>query len=206
MNKLILALAGFVAVAQSSITVFDIGTYLGELNVGACLGFQDDTTDETTTCYSSAITTAMYIQNIFDSSQYTNGAFNSAEMLSLAQVAEIGFLTEFNDCHLMEFLYAVNNRLTDPSFAAGLYSNIATQVSTVVGYYYGAQYYASTSTTISDALTTLFDQSTLVITYKELYAYAVAGEFQDMGTLLVQFITSLVNYKAPNVNTGRTTM
>ena len=53
MNKLILALAGFVAVSQS-LTVYEIGTYLGELNIGAALGFQDDPADTSTDCYASA--------------------------------------------------------------------------------------------------------------------------------------------------------
>lgn len=202
MNKLILALAGFVAVSQS-ITVYDIGTYLGDLNVGAALGFQDDPTDVSTDCYASATATAVYIQNMFDSTQYTNGAINTAEFLSLAQTAEIAVLTEFNDCHLMEFLYAVNNRLTDASFTAGLFSNIGTQISTVAGYYYG---YTQTSGSVASALLTLFNKSTLIITYNDLSAYLLALDFENFGVVLVQFITSLVNYKSPNVNTGRDTM
>jgi len=39
----------------------------------------------------------------------------------------------------MEFLYAINNRLQDSAFMSGLVSNIGTQVSTLVGYYYGSE-------------------------------------------------------------------
>ncbi len=53
----------------------------------------------------------------------------------------------------MMFLYAINNRLTDASFSAGLVSNIVTQISTVAGYYYGMQ---NTSGSIASVLLTLF--------------------------------------------------
>lgn len=204
MNKIVLALAGFVALSmQTAVTVYDIGTYLGDFNDGVALGFQDDTTDESTDCYISATDTSVYIQNIFDETQYTSGTFNTAEMISMAQTAEIAFLTEFNDCHLMEFLYAVNNRLQDPAFLSGLVSNIGTQIGTVIGYYYGS---TQTTGAVSTALMTLFDKSTLIITYNDLYADLVALDFKSFGTGLVTFVTSLVNYKAPNVNTGRSTM
>ncbi len=103
----------------------------------------------------------------------------------------------------MMFLYAVNNRLTDASFSAGLISNIVTQISTVAGYYYGMQ---NTSGSIASVLLTLYMKSTLIITYNDLYSYLIAGDFQSFGTGLIQFITSLVNYKSPNVNTGRDTI
>ncbi len=202
MNKLILALAGFVAVSQS-LTIFELGTYLGDLNVGAALGFQDDPTDTSTDCYVAATATAVYIQNMFDETQYSTGAINPSEFLSLAQTAEIAVLTEFNDCHLMEFLYAINNRLTDAAFTSGLVSNIATQISTVVGYYYGS---TQTTGNVAAALLTLFNKSTLIITYNELSAYLFALDFENFGVVLVQFVTSLVNYRSANVNTGRDTM
>jgi len=204
MNKLVLALAGFVAfTTQAAVTVYEIGTYIGDFNKGVALGFQDDSTDESTDCYLSAADTSVYIQNIFDEDQYTSGTFNTAEMVSMAQTAEIAFLTEFNDCHLMEFLYAVNNRLQDPAFLSGLVSNIVTQISTVIGYYYGS---TQTTGAVSDALLTLFYKSTLYITYDELYADLLALDFTSFGTTAVLFLTSLINYRAPNVNTGRDTM
>jgi len=202
MNKLILALAGFVAVSQS-MTIYDIGTYLGDLNVGAALGFQDDPTDTSTDCYVAATDTAVYIQNMFDETQYSSGAINPSEFLSLAQTAEIAVLTEFNDCHLMEFLYAINNRLTDAAFTSGLVSNIGTQISTVIGYYYGS---TQTTGNVAAALLTLFNKSTLIITYNELSTYLLALDFENFGVVLVQFVTSLVNYRSANVNTGRDTM
>jgi hypothetical protein len=88
MNKLVLALAGFVALSmQQSLTVYQLGTYLGDFNKGVALGFQDDSTDTTTDCYLAAADTSVYIQNMFDSDQYTSGTFNPSEMLSMAQTA-----------------------------------------------------------------------------------------------------------------------
>ena len=103
----------------------------------------------------------------------------------------------------MEFLYAVNNRLTDAAFTAGLVSNIGTQISTVVGYYYG---YTQSTGAVATALLTLFNKSTLIITYNDLSSYLLSLDFQNFGITVVQFITSLVNYKSPNVNTGRETI
>ncbi len=56
MCKRILALVGLATVVQS-VTVYDLGTYLSDLNIGFALGFQDDPTDTTTDCYASAVTT-----------------------------------------------------------------------------------------------------------------------------------------------------
>jgi hypothetical protein len=103
----------------------------------------------------------------------------------------------------MEFLYAVNNRLQDPAFLSGFVSNIGTQISTMVGYYYGS---TQTTGAVATALLTLFYKTTLYITYDELYGYALALDFESLGTTATLFVTSLVNYKAPNVNTGRDTM
>ena len=61
MCKRILALVGLAAVAQSAVTVYDIGTFLSDLNIGAALGFQDDPSDTSTDCYASAVTTGQYI-------------------------------------------------------------------------------------------------------------------------------------------------
>lgn len=88
MNKIVLALAGFVALSmQQALTVYEIGTYLSDLNKGVALGFQDDSTDTATDCYLAAADTSVYIQNIFDSSQYIDGNFNTPEMMSMAQTA-----------------------------------------------------------------------------------------------------------------------
>ena len=203
MNKIVLALVGCVAMTQATSLVYEIGTDIGNFNLGVCLGFQDDSTDTSTTCYASCLSTASYIQSMFDVTQYTNSQFNSPQMLQFAQTMEIQFLTEFNDCHLMEFLYALNNRLSDPSFYSGTAANIATQISTVVGYYYGS---TSTTGAISTILMSLFTKSTLVITYQTIYADILAFDFQKLGLDTTQFILSLVNYKAPNINTGRSTM
>ena len=203
MNKIVLALVGCVALTQATSAVYDIGTDVGNFNLGVCLAFQDDSTDTSTTCYASCVSTASYIQSMFDVTQYTNSAFNTPQIIQFAQTMEIQFLTEFNDCHLMEFLYAINNRLSDPAFYSGTAANLATQISTVVGYYYGS---TSTTGTVSTILLSLFNKSTLIITYNTVYADIVALDFQKLGLDVTQFILSLVNYKAPNVNTNRSTM
>ena len=68
MNKIVLALVGCVALTQAQVTsaVYDIGTDVGNFNLGVCLAFQDDSTDTSTTCYASCLSTASYIQSMFD--------------------------------------------------------------------------------------------------------------------------------------------
>lgn len=39
--------------------------------------------------------------------------------------------------------------------------------------------------------------------YTNFYTYFSNNEWQNLGTLLTSFVLSIVNYKAPNVNTGR---
>lgn len=66
MNKIVLALVGCVALTQATSAVYDIGTDVGNFNLGVCLAFQDDSTDTSTTCYASCVSTASYIQSMFD--------------------------------------------------------------------------------------------------------------------------------------------
>lgn len=202
MNKIVLALAGLIAVAKAQ-DLSVIGTYVSAFNLGMCLGFQNDITDISTTCYASCSNAGAYIDFIFDASQYTNGQYNTAELIDKAQVAQIYLLTEFKDCHLIEFLYAIDNRFSDSAFTAGMVSNIGTQVATTAGYY-GA--YTQTTGQIQTVMWNLFVNSAMYMVYDDVYTAYTGLDFQLMGTTLTLFVLSIVNYSAPNINTGRSTM
>jgi hypothetical protein len=120
-----LAILGLAAVARADYLA-DFGTAAGEFNTGFCLAFQDDPTDTTTTCYSSCTTTATYIAEMFDVTYYTDSTFNTAELLQFGQETMIYLLTQFKDCKTTEFFFAIDNRLSDLSFATGTLANIGT--------------------------------------------------------------------------------
>ena len=62
MMKTILALtvvgAAYAQSAAQSSLAASIGAGIGNANLGACLAFQDDQTDTSTTCYQSCLVTA----------------------------------------------------------------------------------------------------------------------------------------------------
>ncbi len=88
---LALTLVG-VAYGQTSVAA-SLGSSLGMMNTGFCLAFQDNQNDETTTCYTSCSKTADKITLAFDSKQYTNGEFNSGDMLTFLQNAGLQLMT-----------------------------------------------------------------------------------------------------------------
>ncbi|TNV77322.1 hypothetical protein FGO68_gene1692 [Halteria grandinella] len=131
----VLAVLGLATVSRASV-IADVGTAIGDLNVGLCLAFQDDVTDETTTCYDSCISSAANIATMFDADDYTDGSFNAAELLQYAQEASITLLTQFNDCQTTEVFYGIDNRLSDLAFTLGTASNVGTQIATTMTYYF----------------------------------------------------------------------
>ena len=75
---------------------------------------------------------------MFDKTTYTDGVFNTADLLSKLQSMNIKLLSQFKDCKTTEFFYAIDNRLSDLPFTYGTVMNIATQIGTAAGYYLGA--------------------------------------------------------------------
>lgn len=122
---------------QSGSIAADLGQAIGLANLGSCLAFQDDQTDTTTTCFVSCNVTSNKIASAFNSSQYTDGIYNSGEMMTQLQNAGIQLMTQFKDCRTTEFLFSLDNRLSNSAFLTGTVANLATQVGTLVGYHFG---------------------------------------------------------------------
>lgn len=140
--------------------------------------------------------------NLLNKESYTDSTFNTGELMTFGQNTMIQLLTQFQDCKTTEFFFAIDNRLSDPSFFYGTVANIGTQVGTAIGYYV-----LSTQLT-GDAQTmfvNLWESSSIFHLYNNTYAQFSAGDFDGLGTTLTSFMLSIVNYKAPNVNTGRST-
>ena len=78
--------------------------------------------------------TSTKVETAFDSSQYTNGQYNSGQMMTYLQNAGIQLMTQFKDCRTTEFLFSLDNRLSDNAFLSGTAANLATQVGTLIAY------------------------------------------------------------------------
>lgn len=197
-----LALLGVASVAAAGTDYLSlVGQAAGQVNIGFCLAFQDDPTDTSTTCYSSCGVSATAIAGMFDMTYYTDGKFNTAELMQYGQEAMIYILTQFQDCKTTEFLFALDNRFSDMSFAVGTISNVATQVGTALGYYIAST--TLTDPTMQSLFTSMWEGTAIFKLYNNFYAYFTAGQWQELGTLCTSFLLTIVNYKAPNVNTNR---
>ena len=143
-------------------------------------------------------------------SNYKGGSFNSAELLGYVQQTQILVTGQFTDCKTTEFLFSLDNRLSDTAFLSGLIANTATQFGTYAGYYALATFI--TDSTVKAIFTKLKNSSSLNMVVAQTYAFYLAFNanpstvnFSAIGTILTQFMLSFVNFKTPNVNTARKT-
>lgn len=79
------------------------------------------------------------VTDLLDKTKYTGQSFNTGELLQFGQTTMIQLLSQFQDCKTTEFFFAIDNRLSEPSFAYGTLANVATQITTAVGYVVAAQ-------------------------------------------------------------------
>jgi len=210
MNKVLVtfALVGYAVAGPLSI----FGQGFADLNKGFCLAFQDDQADLTTACYTSCLATEPKIISFFDS---VNVDFiNNQDSLNTLQNMGIQFMTQFKDCRTTEFLFSLDNRLSDKAFLTGTVANLASQVGTYIGYMYMAGGSVDCDpTTITDTTQQIFckllQKHSLTKVKNELQpqidgilAGSETTDYKQIGQVGTNFILSVVNYKAPNVNTG----
>lgn len=202
MNKiLILAIVGVTAIAaQSSSSLLAVGTFLGELDRGFCLAFQDDTTDTTTTCYMECDTSGTMIVDLFDTSKYTNGEISTSEFLKYGQTVSTQLQVQVKNCKTTEFLMSIYNRCADKAFAFGTLSNVATQVGTTV-LYWAMSTYLDSGNSMKATFTSLFNKCAPKAAWDQTWTYINAQNWRDLSTVWTRFALSLVSYKAPSVNT-----
>jgi hypothetical protein len=132
MNKVILTLAIVGYAMAGPLSIF--GQPFSELNKGFCLAFQDDQADDTTACYTSCLNTEPKIISFFDS---VNVDFiENQDSINTLQNMGIAFMTQFKDCRTTEFLFSLDNRLSDNAFLTGTVANLASQFGTFFGYMY----------------------------------------------------------------------
>jgi hypothetical protein len=121
-------------------------------------------------------------------------------MMTYLQNAGIQLMSQFKDCRTTEFLFSLDNRLSDNAFLSGTVANLATQVGTLVAY--------SQLTGQSSIFINLFKQHAMYKLYASISAavYDSTGKlnpnYKSLGLILTNYMLSVVSYKAPNVNTG----
>ena len=71
---------------------------------------------------------------MFDVSTYTDSSFNVAEFSVYIQSAQILLMSQFEDCKTTNFLFSLDNRLSDSAFLSGTLAQIGTQLTTAGGY------------------------------------------------------------------------
>ena len=148
------------------------------------------------------------ILEFFDAVDITN----NQDMTNTLQNMGIQFMTQFKNCRTTEFLFSLDNRLSDQAFLSGTVANIASQAGTFGGYMYMAGDFACDPATITDTTQKVFckllRKHSLTKLYDDLKPQLdniLAGnptDYKKIGQVATNFLLSIVNYKAPNVNTG----
>jgi hypothetical protein len=136
MKRIILALGLFAAIASCNFefTAEYVATAGEEANLGVCLAFLGTQQDTTSECYTSCETTSDSIYSLLLNAEWTTTYFQSSTFLNSASITLIYAMAQMSDCKMTEFLIAVNNRLSDPAFAAGLAANLIAQAALCSSY------------------------------------------------------------------------
>ena len=117
-----------------------LGNILKDLNNGGCLAFQDNTTDETTTCFKSCEKTGTDLVTMLNINDYTSIFYNPLDFFNKLQVVFLRFNSQFADCKQTEILYKIDNRFSDFAFTSGLGVNFGVSSGSALGYYLMANY------------------------------------------------------------------
>jgi hypothetical protein len=128
MNNLIvsLVLVGYAMAGPFS----PFGQGVADLNKGFCLAFQDNQEDTTSASYTQCLATEPKIIEFFNAVDLTN----NDDMTNTLQNMGIQFMNQFKDCRTTEFLFSLDNRLSDQAFLYGTVGNLGSQIGTYIAY------------------------------------------------------------------------
>lgn len=109
-------------------------------------------------------------------------------------------------------MFSLDNRLSSSYFLSGTVANLATQAGTFGGYFYMVGDLECDPATITDTTKKVFcnllRKHSLTKVYNDLKPELMSilegttTDYKKMGRVATNFLLSVVNYKAPNVNTG----
>jgi hypothetical protein len=134
-------------------------------------------------------------------------------MTNTLQNMGIQFMNQFKDCRTTEFLFSLDNRLSDNAFLSGTVANLVSQGGTFGGYLYMSDLNMDCDPdAITDTTKKVFCKLLKKHSFSSIYAQLkpelmniVEGldtDYKKIGLVATNFLLSVVNYKAPNVNTG----
>lgn len=147
MLKYTLAIAALLATAQAQSSLATVvGSAVGDFNRGMCLAFQTNHADTTTTCYTScdAVSTTVAAMLNSASAGYNGQGFTTSGLTYYYNILQLQVNTQVNACYIVNFLFQLDNRLSDSAFLYGTISNLASQAAQVGGYYGGSVALTST--------------------------------------------------------------
>ena len=115
-------------------------------------------------------------------------------------------MTQYQDCKTTEFLFSLDNRLSDVAFVSGSITNLVTQTGTLIAY----RKFASSDAANPNNYNKLADNHAMNKVIKNLKTTvttdpttgATSIDYAKVGQYMTNFLLSVVNFKAPNVNTG----
>ena len=102
--------------AVSSVVAVDLATIATNFNIGCSQAFMDDPTDTTNTCYVATYNANINLATALTFSSYTGGVFTTSEFTNDMATFAVKYMTQVNQCRMVEMLEALNTRVNDPVF------------------------------------------------------------------------------------------
>jgi hypothetical protein len=118
------------AATSNALDFLTIGNKLATLNTGMMQSMQPDPTNTYSDCYLSSQITGDSIIAATDFSTYLTGGFNTADLMSKAQIIAMNLMTQYDDCKYTGFLVQLDQFMSNIPQFAGSISNLGTQFAT----------------------------------------------------------------------------
>ena len=113
-------------------------------------------------------------------------------------------MTQLNDCQITEFLYAIDNRFSNPAFLSGTIANVGTQIGTLVTYI--TLLSTSTDAMLTTVFTRLLESSPMYAVYNNVMTLWSASPqsatmVQEIALAVTTFGLTIVNFKTSTAAT-----
>ena len=113
-------------------------------------------------------------------------------------------MTQLNNCQITEFMYAVDNRFSNPAFLTGTIANVGTQIGTLATYITLVS--TSTDATLTTIFTRLLNSSPMYAVYNKVVTLWSASPqsatmVQEIALAVTTFGLTIVNFKTSTAAT-----
>lgn len=170
--------SGATQVDETASTIKRYTGYAQNMNLGSMMAVQADPTDETSQCYTSTMATNAQLAYMTDINNYTNLQFTEAQLVELAQIVQIKYMTQIEDCGLGELQIIIDESMNRTPNLSSLGVSVVTQL---------ALGWSSKDTSIYKAY------------FKIVDGYN-AGNFYEVGQGSLLLISQAVKFTAPSAS------